>query len=57
MFIGWRGRRLKSKSTITIQTLTVCILIQRRARLAKIKQGEAKALGKKGKLLGRHDHV
>ena len=27
------------------------------ARLAKIKQGEAKALGKKGKLLGRHDHV
>jgi hypothetical protein len=57
MFIGWRGRRLKSKSTITIQTLNVCILIQRRARLAKIKQGEAKALGKKGKLLGRHDHV
>ncbi|CAA9964259.1 hypothetical protein PTNB85_06353 [Pyrenophora teres f. teres] len=27
------------------------------ARLAKIKQGEAKALGKKGKLLGRHDHM
>lgn len=27
------------------------------ARLAKIKQGEAKALGKMGKKLGRHDHV
>ncbi|KAF2127393.1 hypothetical protein P153DRAFT_358985 [Dothidotthia symphoricarpi CBS 119687] len=27
------------------------------ARLAKIKQGEAKALGKKGRALGRHDHV
>ncbi|KAF1849660.1 uncharacterized protein K460DRAFT_349829 [Cucurbitaria berberidis CBS 394.84] len=27
------------------------------ARLAKIKQGEAKALGKKGRALGRHDHI
>jgi len=27
------------------------------ARLAKIKQGEAKALGKKSHALGRHDHV
>ena len=27
------------------------------ARLAKIKQGEAKMLGKKGKKLGRHDHI
>ena len=33
------------------------LMIVNRARLAKIKQGEAKALGKKGKLLGRHDHV
>ncbi|OAL48589.1 hypothetical protein IQ07DRAFT_588720 [Pyrenochaeta sp. DS3sAY3a] len=27
------------------------------ARLAKIKQGEARALGKKGRALGRHDHI
>ncbi|KAH3917224.1 hypothetical protein HBI56_120680 [Parastagonospora nodorum] len=27
------------------------------ARLAKIKQSEAKALGKKGRALGRHDHI
>jgi hypothetical protein len=26
------------------------------ARLAKIKQNQAKAIGKRGKALGRHDH-
>jgi hypothetical protein len=56
MFIGWRGRLLKSKSH-HYPLSQAKLLTQHRARLAKIKQGEAKALGKKGKLLGRHDHV
>jgi hypothetical protein len=52
MFIDWRGKRLRSKFMLEIGRGCGANLCDR-ARLAKIKQSEAKALGKKGRALGR----
>ena len=54
MCIGWRGKLLKSKFAWYFARWRMRNANDhRRARLAKIKQGEAKALGKKGRALGR----
>lgn len=67
MLRGWRGRRLRSKypycwvvfpigkymSDVIEKGCSECVLTMNRARLAKIKQNQAKAIGKRGKMLGR----
>lgn len=57
MWLGWRERPLRSKFDSVLLILGEFTNVLYRARLAKIKQSEAKTLGKMGKKLGRHDHI
>lgn len=62
MLRGWRGRLLRSEYFLVICDYVVwwcggAVLTIDRARLAKIKQNQAKAIGKRGKALGRKFHI